>query len=395
MDFYKRSYEIKDYLVEIRRGLHENPEIGFDLTDTVGLVKNELEKMGVKYSQPIESGIVATLGHGDNCLLLRADMDALDIKEEADTICRSKNNYGHLCGHDFHTAMLLGTAKLLKEVEDQLPGTVKLMFQPAEEILAGSEKMIEAGVLENPKVSSAMMVHMDTTLDPGVYIKNGQMATANNNFRIKVKGSGSHGAMPEKGVDSAFICAQIVNALQVISSREISFRNGAVITTGHIQAGNVPNIIPDYAIIEGTSRTYSQKNKDYIKRRIPEISYHIAKAFRGEASFEILSDVGPIINDDFLVEKLVECLKEIKVNNPDFSYSDNAEAVTASDDFANIALRVPSIMVMVGCKVDEEKIYPLHNPNAKFNEDSIIYGPCVMASFVFKYFGGKNENIML
>lgn len=389
MNFYKKSQEIKDYLIEIRRNLHENPEIGFEMTNTVKHVTDELDKMGIKYSKPIESGVLATIGKGDRCILLRADMDALPIKEEANVVCKSTNENGHLCGHDFHTAMLLGTAKLLKENEDKINGVVKLMFQPAEELLSGSQKMIDAGILENPKVEKAMMVHMDTTLAPGLYIKKGEMATSNNNFRIEVEGYGAHGAMPEKGVDAAFIAAQIVNALQVLVSREISFREGAVLTTGHISAGNAPNIIPDKAIIEGTTRTYSQKSKEHIKTRIPEIADHIAKAFRGKASFEILSDVPAIINDDQMVDDIVEVLKEIKKENPDFNYSDKAEAVTASDDFANVAKNVPAVMMMVGCKVDDQTVYPLHNAKAKFNEDAIIYGPTLMASVVMKYLGGN------
>lgn len=385
MNFYNKAKEIKDYMIGVRRSLHENPEIGFDLNNTVELVKKELDAMGISYSQPIASGILATIGQGDKCILLRADMDALPIKEEADIACKSKNEYGHMCGHDFHTAMLLGTAKLLKEVENDLKGTVKLMFQPAEELLQGSEKMIEKGILENPMVDCAVMVHMDTTLNPGIYIKKGEMATSNNNFRIEVSGYGAHGAMPEKGVDAAFIATKIVDALQVLVSREISFREGAVITTGHISAGNAPNVIPDKAIVEGTTRTYSQNSKDHIKKRIPEIAAYIAKAFRGKASFEILSDVPAIINDENMVDYIVEILKDIKEENPEFDFYNNCQAVTASDDFANVASRVPAVMMMVGCKVDEGTVYPLHNSRAKFNEDAIIYGPCVFANLAVKY----------
>lgn len=391
MNFYKKSNEIKEYMVDIRRRIHENPEIGFDLPKTTALVKDELDKLGISYTSPIENSILATLGKGDKTILLRADMDALPIVEEADLSFKSKNQCSHMCGHDFHTAMLLGTAKILKELEAELDGTVKLMFQPAEEILKGSEKMIEAGILENPKVQRAVMVHMDTTRELGIYIKEGPMATSNNNFRINIKGYSCHGAMPENGVDTAFVGSQIVNGLQEIVSRELSFTKGAVLTTGHIQAGSAPNIIPDTAIVEGTTRTYHEESKRHIQERIPEIAKYIAKAYRAEASFEILSDVPAIVNDRDFYGDAIKTLSRVKEENGDFAIFDKCEPVTASDDFANVAKNIPSLMMMVGCKPNQGEAYPLHNGRAIFNEDSIVYGPTAMASVTYDYLKGENK----
>lgn len=384
MNFYKQSLELKDYLLKIRRQLHENPEIGFDLDNTVNLVKTELDKMGIEYTSPIENSVLATIGNGGRVILLRADMDALPIRENTNLEFKSENGNGHMCGHDFHTAMLLGTAKLLKENEDKLKGTVKLMFQPAEEILSGAIKMVEAGILENPKVDVACMIHMDTTLDLGVYLHKGAMATSNNNFRITVKGKGAHGAMPEKGVDATFVASQILNALQVLVSREISFTKGAVLTAGHLNAGSAPNVIPDIAIIEGTTRTYHTESKEHIKKRIPEIAKYIAKAFRGEVEFEILSDVPVLMNNDHLIEITEKYLKEVEKENPDFKVF-RGDPVTASDDFAHVAERVPGMMLMLGCKTNEGEIYPLHNANAVFNEDSIVFGPTTMATLAYNW----------
>ena len=391
MNFFEKSKEIKDYMIDIRRRIHEYPEIGFDLVNTTRLVKEELDKLGVSYTSPIENSLLANLGKGDKTILLRADMDGLAIVEENNLDFKSKNSCSHMCGHDFHTAMLLGTIKLLKDVEEDLNGVVKFIFQPAEEILKGSEKMIEAGILENPKVDKAMMVHMDTSRKVGIYIKEGAMATSNNNFRIEVKGYSCHGAMPEKGIDASFIASQIVNALQVIVSRELSFTKGAVLTTGHIQGGNAPNIIPDKAIIEGTTRTYHEESKKHIQKRIPEIAKYLAKAYRGDAKFEILSDVPAIINDKDFYDGAIKILRKIEMDNDDFALFDKCEAVTASDDFANIAKIVPSLMLMVGCMPDEGEAYPLHNGKAIFNEDAIIYGPSAMASIAYDYLKGEKK----
>ena len=378
-------------MIDIRRRIHENPELAFDLEDTTNLVKEELDKLGITYTSPIKNSVLASLGKGDKTILLRADMDALPIEEENDLDFKSKNQGGHMCGHDFHTAMLLGTAKLLKEIEEDLDCVVKFMFQPAEEILKGSEKMIEAGILENPKVDRAVMVHMDTTRPVGIYIKDGAMATSNNNFRIEVEGKSSHGAMPENGIDAAFVASQIVNGLQEIVSRELSFTKGAVLTTGHIKAGSAPNIIPDKATIEGTCRTYHEESKKHIQKRIPELSKYIAKAYRAEASFEILSDVPAIINDGDFYKDAIRILEKIKKGNKDFNLIDDCEAVTASDDFANVAKLIPSLMLMVGCKVETGEVYPLHNGKAIFNEDSIVYGPTTMVSLAYDYLKGENK----
>lgn len=391
MNFFEKSNEIKDYMIDIRRRIHENPELAFDLEDTTNLVKEELDKLKISYTSPIENSVLASLGAGDKTILLRADMDALPIEEENDLDFKSKNQCGYMCGHDFHTAMLLGTAKILKEIEEDLDGVVKLMFQPAEEILKGSEKMIRAGILENPKVDRAMMVHMDTTRPLGIYIKEGAMATSNNNFRIKVKEKSSHGAMPENGIDAAFVASQIVNGLQEIVSRELSFTKGAVLTTGHIKAGSAPNIIPDKATIEGTCRTYHEESKKHIQKRIPELSKYIAKAYRAEASFEILSDVPAIINDEEFYKDAIRVLYKVKEENEDFNLIDKCEAVTASDDFANVAKDIPSLMLMVGCKVESGEVYPLHNGKAIFNENLIVYGPTTMASLAYDYLKGENK----
>ena len=391
MNFFEKSNEIKGYMIDIRRRIHENPEIAFDLEDTTNLIKDELEKLDISYTSPIENSILASIGKGDRTILLRADMDALPIREENNLDFKSKNQCSHMCGHDFHAAMLLGTAKILKEIEDDLDGVIKLMFQPAEEILKGSEKMIAAGILENPKVDRAMMVHMDTTRQVGIYIKEGAMATSNNNFRIEVTGKSCHGAMPENGVDAAFVASQIVNGLQEIVTRELSFTKGAVLTTGHITSGSAPNIIPDKAIVEGTSRTYHEESKRHIQERIPELCKYIAKAYRAESKFEILSDIPAIINDKDFYKDAIRVLEKVKAENKDFKLFDNCEAVTASDDFANIASVVPSLMLMVGCKPDNGEVYPLHNGKAIFNEDSIVYGPTTMASIVYDYLKGDNK----
>ncbi|MDR7870922.1 MAG: M20 family metallopeptidase [Tissierellaceae bacterium] len=376
MDNYKRAYEIKEDIIEYRRNIHSMAEVGFDLPNTSKYVKEKLIEFGYEPEEIIENGIVATVGKGGRTILLRADMDALPMNEESGLEFAAKNGISHTCGHDLHAAMLLGAAKLLKEQEDTLKGTVKFMFQPAEELLGGARKMIEAGVLENPKVDGAIMFHVYSTIPKGVVVVNtGVQAASNNNFKITVKGKGAHGAMPETGIDPIYIGAQIVIGLQELITREISYKNGAVLTTGNFEGGSAPNIIPDKAIIQGTMRTYDEDTQKYLVKRLPEIVKGIAETYRGTAEVEYLSDVPVLINDIEFSEEIINYIREFSQGRYNV---EQGSAVTASEDFALVAKEVPGCMLVLGAAdPNADTLYPLHNPKVTFGEDAMPLGTAI------------------
>lgn len=387
MDILKRAYELKDELVKDRRNIHQFAELGFDTKNTAAYVAKELQSIGYETIELIENSVVTTIGNGGKVFLLRADMDALPMKEDSGLEFASTNGNSHSCGHDTHTAMLLTAAKILKENEDKLNGTVKLMFQPAEELLLGADKMLKAGILENPKVDCGLMIHINSMSKKGIGIVSGPKAAANNNFKITVNGKGTHGAMPEKGVDPVIIGSNIVLGLQELLTREISFTEGAVITTGHFEAGTSNNTIPNTAIIEGTMRTFSGETKAHLKKRIPEVVKSIAETYRGTADFEYTSDVPVMVNDPNFTKSISKYIDNLSKDNFDFY---EVTPVAGSEDFAFISQEIPSCMINLGApNPDSEQLYPIHHPKVVFDEEALPIGAAVLADCAIKWL---NEN---
>ena len=254
--------EMQLLLTKHRRYLHTHPELGFDLRQTKEYVKKELISIGYEPVECGKCGLVVLAGskNSDKTFLIRADMDALPILEQADVKFKSENSGKmHACGHDMHTAMLLGAARLLKRHENELKGTIKLMFQPAEETLEGCKDMVDANVLNNPTVDAALMLHvtlgMPLQTGSAIICDGGISAPAADYFEIKIQGKGCHGAMPELGVDPITIASHIVIALQELHARELAMADDAVLTIGTMQAGDANNIIPDTAVLRGTRST--------------------------------------------------------------------------------------------------------------------------------------------
>lgn len=383
MDNLERAIKINDEVIKHRRYLHENPELGFDLDNTAKYVMEELKKLGYKPKEIIKNGIVCTVGKGDKTFLLRADMDALPITENSGEKFSSKNiGKMHACGHDSHTAMLLGVAKLLKEKEEELNGTIKLMFQPAEELLLGAEKMVKAGVLENPKVNAAMMVHVYSNVDIGIGYLKGARYASSNNFQIDIKGKGSHGAQPQNGVDPIVIGANIITAAQTLITREVPYTKSAVLTMGNFIGSGGVNIIPTNVLIEGTTRSYSNDTQKHIKKRLPEIVMGIAKSYRGEAKLNYLCDCPIQVNDENLMDKNLEYIRNL--SNGRFNIFE-IEPATGSEDFAFISSLVPSCALTLGAKVSGEEYYPLHNSKMKLNEEAFSIGVAVLVECATKW----------
>ncbi|HEY4543173.1 MAG TPA: M20 family metallopeptidase [Tissierellaceae bacterium] len=372
--YLERSKDIQEEIIEIRRHLHENPEVGMNLPNTKKYVLEELKKMGINGEVIGTSGITATIGNPDKgpVILLRGDMDALPMKENSGLEFASKNENAHTCGHDMHTAMLLGAAKLLKEDEDKLNGAVKLMFQPGEEILEGAIAMINDGILENPKVDAAIAIHMIPMAPTGTIIYNtGTISASSDIFNIKITGKGGHGAYPNETIDPINVGVHLHLALQSLIAREVDPSERVVLTIGMFNSGDAENIIPQEAILGGTLRTFSQETREYMVDRIKSSSKAVAETFNAKAEYILKGSTSSMIADEHIAKILVKAYDEslpgkvIKMDG----------VMGGSEDFSEVSVRVPSMLLgLGGGSIEEGYEYAGHHPKVRYNEESIPYG---------------------
>lgn len=384
---------ISEIIVNQRRTLHQMPGTEFDIGETLAYVKKELEDMGYAPEQCGRAGLVALAGgkKPGKVFLLRADMDGLPIREEADLDFASKNGRMHACGHDMHTAMLLGAARLLKQHEDEIEGTIKLMFQPAEEVFEGSRDMIESGLLENPKVDAALMIHVMANMPfpAGTVVVSapGVSAPAADYFDIKVQGKGCHGSMPNTGVDPLTAAAHILISLQEIHARELAMGEKAVLTFGTMNAGTASNVIPDTVTMGGTLRTFDEESRSYIKNRMSEIAQGVAQAFRAEAEVIFGSGCPTLVNDRDMSLCCERYVKELLGPGKAFSVTElnamgggSSSKTAGSEDFAYVSQQVPSVMLALASgQPDKGYCYPQHHPMVKFDENALPGGSAVYA----------------
>lgn len=396
-DILKQSMENAGWITEIRRKLHSMPETEFSTADTSAFAAKTLRKLGIEPKECGKSGITAAIGSGEPVFLLRADMDALPIEEETGLAYAAANGNMHACGHDMHAAMLLGAAKLLKERETELCGTVKLMFQSAEEIFEGAKDMIASGILEDPKPGAGMMIHVmsGVPMPTGniIVCDGGVSAPGADFFTIRVQGKGCHGSMPHTGIDPITAGAHIVLGLQELQARELSLGDQAVLTIGCIQAGQAPNIIPDTLTLSGSLRTYDEALRSYIKDRIASIAGSIAQAYR--ASADVKWDRGcPVLqNDSTLSAQSVRWSRALLGENKVMTPSEIAAASggkgmrsSGSEDFAYISQQIPTIMVSLAAGNPKDGYtYPLHHPKAAFDETALPVGAAVLANTAIRW----------
>ena len=381
-EIMNQAIAIKEDLINFRRDIHSNPEVGDTLPKTKSYVMDKLKEFGYDPEEICESGIVATIEGKEpgKTFLLRADMDALPIEEETECEFKSNNGCMHACGHDMHTAMLLGAAKLLKQNQDKIKGTVKLVFQPDEEGFTGAKKMIKAGVLKNPDVDAAMAMHVHSGTPSNLVLCGlGTSIAGCNRFRIVVRGEGCHGAMPETGVDPINIAAHIYISLQEIIAREISATHPAVLTIGKFSGGEVPNVIPGEVIMEGTIRSLNKEAGEFIFDRMNDIVVSTAKMFRGEAELIELSSVPPLANDNDLAKEVTSYLKDLLGEKSVISFE---SAGMGSEDFASYSYEVPSLYLLLGAgSKHENPLYgeAMHNEKVVFNEDILVTGAAMHA----------------
>lgn len=373
---------IYDDLITIRRTIHSNPEVGAKLPKTKAYVIDKLKEFGYEPQEICESGVVATIS-GKNpgkTFLLRADMDALPVVEATECDFKSTNGSMHACGHDMHTAMLLGAAKLLRENQDDIEGTVKLVFQPDEEGFTGAKKMLAAGVLENPNVDAAMAMHVHSGTPSNMVLCGlGTSIAGCSRFRIVVNGTGCHGAMPELGVDPINIAAHIYISLQELIAREIPATKAAVVTIGKFVGGEAPNIIPREVIMEGTIRSLDKEIGEFIFNRINDITVNTAKMFRGEAELIELSSVPPLTNNTDLAKEITSYVKDLIGDKLVNLFEGGG---MGSEDFASYSYEVPSVYMMLGAGTKQENLLygePMHNEKVVFNEEILATGSAIHA----------------
>lgn len=391
---------LENELIAHRRWLHSHAEVGIDLPETKAYVRRELEKMGIDVQECGTSGLVATVGRGisGKTILLRADMDALPIPEESGESFACMGGTMHACGHDMHTAMLLGAAKLLKAHETELPGRVKLMFQPAEEIFEGARDMIRHGVLADPVPDAAVMIHViaATTMPSGMIVlcPSGVSAPAADYFTIHVRGKGCHGSTPHSGVDALTAASHILLALQEIHARELPPYEEAVLTIGTFHGGTAPNVIADTATLAGTIRTFNEETRAYLKERMSAISKSIAEAYRASASVEFGSGCPTLVNDKALIDVLHSSMQPIfggmVLKADDLGGSMRSGG---SEDFAYISQEVPSVMLALAAgNADNGYKYPQHHPAVRFDEAVLPTGVAAFVSSAFGYLSREDGN---
>lgn len=380
MNYYERALELKDETIANRRHIHKNAETGLDLPKTKAYVIEKLTEYGLE-PKDCGYGVTATLGKGGKVLLLRADMDALPMPEESgEEFACPTGKEAHTCGHDFHAAMLLTAAKMLKEKEDTLEGTIKFMFQPAEETFEGSKNMIENGILENPPVDAALAYHVSPGKMPiGLFMYNDKdtMMYSVDGFKITIHGKGSHGAYPHVGVDPINIGVHIHLALQELIARESDPTHSCVLTIGQFAGGTAANIIPETAVLQGTIRTNKPEARELLVRRMKEVAEKTAAVYNGTVDIEMISEVPPLICNPKLTDEVVGYMQELGI--PGLTPYPGISA-SASEDFAVIAEKVPStFMYLSAGYLDERGQYPAHHPKAQFNEDVCPIGAACLA----------------
>jgi len=386
LNFYDMAKNIERELIEIRRDIHENPELGFDLFRTSQKVKDFLTKEGIEFYEVAQTGICAIIrGCGIKTIALRADMDALPLQDKKICDYASKiNGKMHACGHDAHITILLGVAKILNGMRDKLQGNVKLFFEPAEETTGGAPLMIKEGVLENPYVDAIMGLHVEEWLESGtVGLKRGVAYAASNPFTIKIIGKGGHGASPHMTIDPIVIASNVIMSLQSIVSREIPPTDPAVITIGSIHGGTAQNIIPEDVTISGIIRTMKSEHRQYIKTRLVEVVEGIVSSMRGKCEIDIEESYPCLYNNDGLAEmfenKASDLIGEDNVCKLD-------QPTMGVESFAYFSMERPALFYFLGSGNKEKGIInPAHGSLFDIDESCLSIGVAMQCNLAYEF----------
>ena len=385
--------EFEPYVIEKRRYFHAHPELSMKEFKTSDAIAAELDKMGVSYMRPYETGLIVTIkgqtpdafdenGKPHHCLVLRSDIDALPVQERTGAPYASQNEgVMHACGHDCHIAMMLGAIKILESIKDKLRGEVRVIFQPAEEISIGSKKMIAAGALEGAE--SIYGAHIWSEVKAGTISAEAGPRMANTDwFRIDITGSSAHGAMPHKGVDAVVVGSALVEALQVVVSRDVSPFEPVVLTIGEFHAGVARNVMAGSAYLTGTVRSFNPNLRVDLKGRLDRIVQLVANSFGAEATFDWTPGNAALINDEACAQRAQRAISKVLDPEALASY----EGTLSGEDFSEYLRLVPGVFVFIGARnPDVGAEYPQHSCFYDVDESVLIKGSMVAAQYAFDF----------
>lgn len=387
LDFLKLAENMKDELINIRRDFHMHPELGYEEHRTSDKIKEFLQREGIEYIETAGTGVCGIIkgkGNGTKTIGIRGDIDALPLEDKkACSYCSTIKGKMHACGHDAHTTILLGVAKILNSIKDRLNGNVKLFFEPAEETTGGASVMIKEGVLQNPKVDNVIGLHVEENLEVGkIGVKMGVVNAASNPFTIKIKGKGAHGARPHTGIDPIVIGSSVVLALQNIISRELPPTDPAVLTIGSFHGGTAQNIIPEDVTISGIIRTMKTEHRAYVKKRLVEVVEGIVHSMRGECDIEIEESYPCLYNDDKTVKVLLNSAEQV-ISKENIKMLESPSMGVES--FAYFSMERPSVFYYLGCGNESKGIvHPAHGSLFDIDEDCLPIGVAIQCKTAYE-----------
>ncbi|NTU81476.1 MAG: amidohydrolase [Chloroflexales bacterium] len=391
--FLSEAEALRDDLVAVRRDLHMHPELGFQELRTARIVAEKLGALGYEVQTGVgQTGVVGLLQGGlpgGRTVLLRFDMDALPVHEENDVSYRSQTpGVMHACGHDAHVAIGIGVATLLARHRERLPGTIKLMFQPAEEGLGGAKAMIADGLLESPRPDVALGLHVASDQDLGsAVVRPGAMMAASDALTIVVRGKGGHGAHPDQTVDAVMVGSQIVVALQSIVARNLCPEDTGVVTIGAFLAGNAGNVIAETAELRGTIRSFEPPVRELLHRRVREVATGVAATYGATAEVTIRIGVDATVN----APKPTTVLYEATAAVLGADHIDTTYRTTGGEDFSAVLARVPGSYFFIGSRSDERTGAPHHNPRFDIDERCLPQGVAILCAAALRCLDGEAE----
>lgn len=388
----EKAFQIKDELISIRRHLHRTPETDFEEIKTSAFIRSKLDEYGIPYTTSAKTGTVALIkGKNSNkTVLLRADIDGLPIKDESKFEIKSeREGYMHACGHDIHATCLLGAAKILNDIKDELNGNVKLVFQPAEEGVGGALPMIEDGILENPHVDAAFALHVEPLEKTGnIQVKDGSIMASPDDFKIVVHGVGGHASAPEKCVNPVTIGTAIITEFEKLNATVLKDKP-CVMTVCYFNGGTCNNAIPQTAEIMGTARSLDNETREMLIELLDKTAHETAKKHGTTIDFTFNKLFPPVVNNSEMNDVIRNSAKKLTCINEVVTLDKPA---MAGDDFSYFGENVPSAYFKLGVgNVEKEAVYPIHSPKFIADEDALPIGSAILSQTAVDYLDTYNN----